>query len=105
MSMIKSAYACDNRMPGTDTQSNKLSVEAVITVGNTAIEPLLVKSTEPSAGDTLTLELQLNLDGIGLTVLNDKQVRYEQASGADIRRVNIIFNGKTLESMEVEIAV
>lgn len=105
MSMIKSGYAYDNRMPGTDTQANKLSVKAVVTVGNTAIEPVLVLSDKPAAGNTVNLELKLDLDGIGLTVLNDKEVHYTQPSGADISCVNIFFNDKMLISIDVEVVV
>lgn len=97
---FKTHYARDDRMPGIRT----LTVYGVITVGNTAINPVLVKSTKIAAGNTLNLDLVLQGGGIGLTVLNDKEVKYTQPSGADITHVNIFHNDTlvlTIDNVQV----
>ena len=79
-----------DRMPGAAS----FRVFGTVTVGNTAHIPMLVRSEIQDNPCDLRLDLQVDPNGIGLTVMTSALVEYKSADIPNVTSVSIFSEGK-----------
>ncbi|SQG01003.1 Uncharacterised protein [Paucimonas lemoignei] len=90
----KDWYARINKMPGLSGPT--LLVSGTVTVPNSNTEATLVVSTAQDKSLGLRLDLQVESEGIGLTVLTEKAISFSQPSTYDVPFISIYHDGKEL---------
>lgn len=92
----KNWTARTDRIPGGTT----LTISGTVLVNASNVTPVLVPVTVAAHRAHLTLDLQLQSDGIGAQVLTEKQVTYTQPSNAAVLAVKIYHEGELLTSID-----
>ena len=94
----KDWYARINKMPGLSGPT--LLVSGTVTVPNSNTQATLVVAAIQDKSLGLRLDLQLQSNGVGLTVLTEQAVSFSQPSTYDVPHVSIFHNGNELTRIE-----